>query len=147
MVETFDPRFEARYQPGFQETTGDVNADVSMSEGATSTTSISSPPASAQSAFGSEDTEAEQNVELGPEPNPFERTLLIVGAGLILGGIAAAWWANSINFARSAIGSPWTWQELLQTAGWNLSAPMVTVGLAIGVGILFRRAITWKPPE
>lgn len=80
-------------------------------------------------------------------PNPFERTLLVIGAALVVGGIAVAFWANSVNVVYGALANPWTWQQLLQSAAWTLSAPMVTAGLAIGVGILFRRAIDWKPPE
>ncbi len=82
-----------------------------------------------------------------PEPNPFERALLVIGAALVVGGIAVAFWANNVNVVYGALANPWTWQQLLQSAAWTLSAPMVTAGLAIGVGILFRRAIDWKPPE
>ena len=82
-----------------------------------------------------------------PEPNPFERILLIVGAVLVVGGVAAAFWANSVNYYPGTIGNPWTWQQLLQSAAWSVSGPMSTAGLAMGVGVLFRRAMSWKPSE
>ncbi|MBX3091675.1 MAG: hypothetical protein KF801_04115 [Cryobacterium sp.] len=81
------------------------------------------------------------------EHDPFERTLWVVAIALVVGGVVAAYWANGINYAQSAIGTPWTWQSIVQSSGWALSSPMITIGLALAVGLLFRRAMTWRPPK
>lgn len=117
VAESFDPRFDARFQPGYQQ----------------------EPETRAP--------ESPAPVGAVPEPNPFERTLWVIAAVLIIGGVAAAFWANGLNYSQSAIDGGWTWPRIIQNSGWALSGPMVTIGLATGVGLLFRRAITWSPPE
>lgn len=93
-------------------------------------------------------TEALETEALETEPvdrNPFERTLLVIALALIVGGVAAAFWANSLNFFGP--GSTWDWGQLLQSSAWALSAPMVTAGLGMAIGLLFRRAIVWESSE
>lgn len=145
MAENFDPRFDARFQPGFEQKAG---------------THAPRPPApvagardraahdeAAHGTMAPEDLAPEEGepVEVGPDPNPFERTLWVFAAVLIVGGVAVAFWANSLNYYGT--GDAWNWQEIIQSSGWALSGPMVTVGLATGVGLLFRRAMSWSPPE
>jgi hypothetical protein len=156
MADKFDPRFDPRFQPGYA-----PRSDEPPSEGR-----VRRRPGAAAPIVDSADADAGQMVASPgpdvpeshpseadplepepPEPNPFERTLLVLGAALIVGGIAAAFWANNVNVVYGALAHPLSWQQLLQSAAWSLSAPMVTAGLATGVGILFRRAIAWKPPE
>lgn len=88
-------------------------------------------------------TEPEPGIADEVEPNPFERTLWVVALVLVVGGVAAALWANSFNY-EAAINA-WGWQQIIRVSAWALTTPMTTVGLATGVGLLFRRAITWKP--
>jgi hypothetical protein len=158
MTGEFDPRYDRRYQPGYV-----PGPDEPTSRSRAPQHPAADPPRRDVDAIGTEAERAVIPYEAGPlatepsnadpsdadlpEPNPFERTLLGAGAVLVVGGVATAFWASSINYYPSALGSPWTWQQLLQSAAWALSAPMVTAGLAIGVGILFRRAITWRPSE
>ncbi|HEU4848811.1 MAG TPA: hypothetical protein VFS93_00180 [Terrimesophilobacter sp.] len=158
MADNFDPRFDPRFQPGYVPGPGRPKSDaVPLARRAPH------PGEAEASAFeGVRDdvlaleaepdppvTPSETNASESdpPEPNPLERTLLVIGAVLVGGGVAVAYWANGLNYQYPSFGTGLSWQQLLQAAAWALSAPMVTAGLAIGVGILFRRAITWKPPE
>jgi hypothetical protein len=134
----FDPRYDRRYQPGYV---------PGPDESAVSEPDLREPNLSGLDLPELDLPEQDLPKPDLPEPNPFERTLLGAGAVLLVGGVATAFWASSINYYPSTLGSPWTWQQLLQSAAWALSAPMATAGLAIGVGVLFRRAITWRPPE
>lgn len=144
MTEKFDPRFDPRFQPGYQgepgETVG-VDEAIAMTEVADAEHLADS----GQLADAGELVDTEHGVDEEREPNPFERTLWVVAAILVVGGVALAYWANSLNFRGG--GSDWTWPLMIQSSMWALSGPMVTVGLATAVGLLFRRAITWKPPE
>ncbi|MEO6942021.1 MAG: hypothetical protein ABI238_02980 [Terrimesophilobacter sp.] len=141
MSGTFDPRFDPRFQPGFQPgSEHELGADTPANDVETDVETET-------------DVEVEVEVESDEavvadepfEPNPFERTLWSVAGVLVVGGIAAAFWANGVNYYGS--GTAWTLQQMLQSSAWSLSGPAVTVGLAIGVGLLFRRAIGWTPPE
>jgi hypothetical protein len=79
------------------------------------------------------------------QPNPFERTLGVIGAALVILGVGAVLWANNANY--NGPGETWGWHQALQSLAWVLSSPMITIGLATGVGLVFRRAIAWGPRE
>jgi hypothetical protein len=149
MADDFDPRFDPRFQPGYAPKSSEPSSRSRPSRTPDAIVPIGdaleAEPGIASPESGSAAPESPERDR--PDPNPFERTLLVIGVVLVVGGIAAAFWANSVNVVYGALANPWTWQQLLQSAAWTLSAPMVTAGLAIGVGILFRRAIDWKPPE
>ena len=147
--EKFDSRFDPRFQPGYQEQPGDLAAASTRSAIPSPEVLISPPPcADAPSLYHQIDagpTAPEPIREPEPEPNPFERILWIFAAVLVVAGVAVAYWANSFNFMGNS--SDWSWPQMLQSSAWALSGPMVTVGLAAAVGLLFRRAVTWKPQE
>lgn len=170
-AEKFDPRFDSRFQPGYRGDSRGSERDVVRPEtgelrapqGDETQPEEPQPPVSAPSRNGEAVTDSEraktERAETGPaetgpaetergiadevEPNPFERTLWVVALVLVVGGVAAALWANSFNY-ESAINA-WGWQQIIRVTAWSLTTPMITVGLATGVGLLFRRAITWKP--
>ncbi|HMM82418.1 MAG TPA: hypothetical protein PJ998_04505 [Terrimesophilobacter sp.] len=147
MAENFDPRFDARFQPGFEQ-----KAETHAPRPPAPVAGARDRAAHDEAAHGTmapEDLAPEEAepAEVGPDPNPFERTLWVFAAVLIVGGVAVAFWANGLNYSQSAIDGGWTWPRILQSSGWALSGPMVTVGLATGVGLLFRRAMSWSPPE
>ena len=158
MTYNFDPRFDPRLQPGYvpgpdqpksdpaplaRRAPHSGEAEASTLEGVRDDVlALEAEPDSPVPPSESNASESDL-----PVPNPLERMLLVVGAVLVVGGIAAAFWANSLNYQYASFGNGLSWQQLLQAAAWALSAPMVTAGLAVGVGILFRRAIAWKPPE
>ncbi len=158
MAERFDSRFDPRFQPGYEPRADQAGQDhpgpdepkpqeAARPDWARHHQEAVAPTV-AEVADGASAFEAESDEPvIPPEPNPFERTLLVIGAALVVSGIAAAFWANSVNYQYYPTSDGMTWQQIVQSAAWSLSAPMVTAGLAIGVGILFRRAITWKPPE
>lgn len=136
----FDPRFDPAFQPGFDPSKHAARPVPRWEE--------QTIPQAAAESFAPEQADPanppDDSEDQAVESNPFERILVVVGAVLVVGGVAMAFWANGVNYSHSAIGSPWTWQDLLQTTAWTLAAPTVTIGLAIGVGLLFRRAITWN---
>ena len=126
MTEDFDPRFDPAFQPGYDPKTA--------------------VPVSRAQETRAEDTPAETPIDPNPvDPNPFERILWGVAAVLLVGGIAITIWSNSVSYYT--VEAEWTWQQVLQQSSWALSTPMITVGLATGVGLLFRRAAQWKPEE
>ncbi len=135
VAERFDPRFDPRYQPGFTPRPDATGPDATVPDATANDTTVpdTTVPAGVES------------VEVVLELNPFERTLWMVAVVLVIGGIAAALWANSFNYTHA--GNEWGWQEMLRSSAWALTTPMITVGLATGVGLLFRRAITWKPVQ
>lgn len=153
MTEKFDPRFDPRYQPGYSGEESEFSEKAATSE--SSRPRPSPPPRTPDPVPGSEaagagsgaDSAVESDGDTPVEQNPFELILWIMAAGLVIGGVAFAYWASSLNYMYVPDGAGWSWQQMLQSSGWALSGPMVTVGLATVVGLFFRRAMTWKPPE
>lgn len=148
MTDKFDPRFDPRFQPGYAPGPNAPKPDEVPRPDRAGRHQKTVAPTAAEVVDDTAALEAELDEPVvAPEPNPLERILLVIGAVLVAGGVAVAFWANSLNFQYTSFGNGLSWQQLLQSAAWSLSAPMVTVGLAIGVGVLFRRAFSWKPPE
>lgn len=153
MTEKFDPRFDPRFQPGYLgEPGGSASAPLPTEPAHTvsdtaATCEVRSGDADLQGPLPVDEVRRDDGDGDGDEhgPNPFERTLWVVAAVFVVAGAAAAFWANSQNFYGE--GSSWLFPQMFQSSAWALSGPMVTVGLAIGVGLLFRRAISWKPWE
>lgn len=142
VAEKFDPRFDARFQPGFEQKAERQAPAYPAPERASHDDAAHGTMAPGELA-----PDESEPVEADPDPNPFERALWVFAAVLIVGGVAVAFWANGLNYSQSAVDGGWTWPRIVQSSGWALSGPMVTVGLATGIGLLFRRAITWRPPE
>ncbi|MBB5632990.1 hypothetical protein BKA04_001213 [Cryobacterium mesophilum] len=159
----FDPRFDPRFQPGYTPGPKESTPDAAAPPGSVpqhreaeaappdevrgDASAVETAPEQRDTPLESDPPEPNPPEPDPPEPNPLERTLLVAGAVLVFGGIAIAFWANSVNYQYNSFGNGLSWQQLLLAAAWSLTAPMVTVGLAIGVGVMFRRAIAWKPPE
>jgi uncharacterized protein YbjT (DUF2867 family) len=158
----FDPRFDPAFQRGYDpgehgSESGGALAGASGADGAATVSGEtreqhrpeeSVPPvgdAATAASGGSEQGQA-QPVQPNPaQPNPFERTLAVVAAALVVLGVGAVFWANNANY--NGPGETWGWHQALQSLAWALSSPMITVGLATGVGLVFRRAIAWGPRE
>lgn len=144
MAEDFDPRFDPAFQPGYDPSRdGARRAPRSSRE-----PEVAAPQAEIGSMAEAEGAPADPESEVeepSAEPNPFERTLWIVAAALVIGGIAVTIWSNSVDYYASS--SAYTWQQVLQQSAWALSTPMITIGFATGVGLLFRRAANWRPEE
>ena len=155
MTGEFDPRFDPRFQPGYEDEPGEREftpppSDPEYTVAPTPEPSVIAGAVASGEVPGDGDDAQGQlpMVELldeEREPNPFERTLWVVAAVFVLGGASAAFWANSQNFY--GLGTDWLWPQMFQSSAWALSGPMVTVGFAIGVALIFRRAISWKSWE
>lgn len=145
MAEKFDPRFDPAFQPGYDPSRDAVRRPAAGREPIVPPAGLADEPGIEGSAAVAPraDDDDEPRAAALIEPNPFERILWMVTAGLVLGGIAITFWSNSANYYAS--GSEWTWQQVLQQSSWALSTPMITIGLATGVGLLFRRAANWRP--
>lgn len=143
MTEKFDPRFNPAFQPGF-EPSKHATPPAPPPEGAAGSKPVAEPLTSA----GAEPADPSEDVE-GPavERNPFERTLWIAAAVLVIGGAALTYWANSVNvyYTTPSVDTPW--DAILQQSAWSFSQPMITVGLGTAVALLFRRAAAWKSAE
>lgn len=145
----FDPRFDRRFQPGYEGEPVEFERET-ISPSASLARSVDDVEIGvheelAETGLVDESAEGEQGAIDEIESNPFERTLLVVAAVLVVGGVAAAFWANSLNYYGT--GSAWDWGQILQSSAWALSSPMITAGLGTAIGLLFRRAITWRAPE
>lgn len=147
----FDPRFDPAFQRGY-------DPDEHGSESGGAPAGANGAAAAAVSGETREQhlphesvppvvdaAAAEPGQRQPAEPNPFERTLAVIAAGLVIVGVGAIFWANNSNY--NGPGETWSWHQALQSLVWALSPPMITVGLATGVGLLFRRAIAWRPRE
>ena len=143
MAEKFDPRFNPAFQPGF-EPSRDAAPPAPRAERTAGPESVAEPLAPAETA----PTGPAEDVD-GPaaERNPFERTLWIVSAALIIAGVAITFWANSANIYSPPPSVEIPWNTILQQSAWSLSQPMITVGLGTAVALLFRRAAAWKSAE
>src|SRR5690606_25965244 len=126
MTDEFDPRFDPRFQPGFRPESGPVQRKPAP-EPVPLSRAESADSAAVDSPAGDDGFAANNEEESGPvpEPNPFERTLWIVAALFVIGGVAAAYWANSLNYFGP--NDVWNWKQIIQSSGWALSSPMITV--------------------
>jgi hypothetical protein len=157
----FDPRFDPAFQRGY-----DPDEDGPESAGAPAGAPAGASGAGGAATVSGETREQHRPDESGPpvvgaaaaesggseqsqaqpvQPNPFERTLGVIAAALVILGVGAVLWANNANY--NGPGETWGWHQALQSLAWVLSSPMITIGLATGVGLVFRRAIAWGPRE
>ena len=141
MAEDFDPRFDPAFQPGYDPSKDTARAARSPQE----SVALPEPSAAASRAGAETMVSGPDEEEFLVEPNPFERILWIVAAALVIGGIAVTFWSNSVSYYTE--GAEYTWQQVLQQSAWSLSTPMITIGLATAVALLFRRAAQWRPGE
>lgn len=146
----FDPRFDPAFQRGYDpDEHGSESGGASVgANGAGGAATVSGEPREQPLPHESvppvaDAAAAEQGQRQPVQSNPFERTLGVIAAALVIAGIGGTFWANNTSY--NGPGDTWDWQQLLQSLVWALSSPMITVGLATGVGLLFRRAIAWRP--
>jgi|GEM_PF-4962496 len=157
---TFDPRFDPAFQRGYELPVREIPPAPVEASGPDGAPTVSDrpreqprPAASVPPAVEEAAAEPSRPEPSQPEParpnhalsNSFERTLGVVAAALVIAGVSATLWANNSNY--NGPGQTWGWHQALQSVAWALSSPMITVGLATGVGLVFRRAIVWEPRE
>lgn len=84
-------------------------------------------------------------LDLAPRRNPLILALWLVGGGLVVLGIVLYSVSVSISYTGSTpstdVGS-----LVISQLGWMLAAPMITVGLATLVGLLFLTALAGRRP-
>ena len=70
--------------------------------------------------------------------NPYVRALAIMSVAFVVLGAGAAVWANSASWAPSSTNGRTAIQmQIIQNLVLQFSTPVVTVGFAIGVGLVF----------
>ncbi|MGO4692416.1 hypothetical protein [Glaciibacter sp. 2TAF33] len=137
----FDPRHDPLFQRGFDpavqprhvENAGAPPASVPIA--ATPASNTGSPAA------------PDQTVAAWPRRNPYLRALWVVGVGLILGGLGLAWQATASSTDYSYSGGEMPLEMLLRQLLWVLIPPMVTVGIATIVALVFWEAAHWRAAD
>lgn len=85
-------------------------------------------------------------LDLSPKRNPLMLALWIVGAGLVVLGIVLYSVSVSISYTGSTpstdVGS-----LVISQLGWMLAGPMITIGLATLVALLFLTALAGRRPR
>jgi hypothetical protein len=85
-------------------------------------------------------------LDLSPRRNPLMLALWIVGGGLVVLGIVLYSVSVSLSYTGSTpstdVGS-----LVISQLGWMLAGPMITIGLATLVGLLFLTALTGRRPR
>lgn len=145
MAERFDPRFDPVFQPGFDPSKDAAPPGPSVEQPAVFESAVK--PIAQVGAEPAESADPAESVDGPAAGNPFERTLWIVSAALVIGGAALTYWANSVNIYYPTPPVDFPWDTILQQSAWSLSQPMITVGLGTAVALLFRRAAAWKSAE
>ncbi|GIT81332.1 hypothetical protein LLS1_30010 [Leifsonia sp. LS1] len=85
------------------------------------------------------------SVELSPRRNPYMLALWIVGAALVVLGVVVYAVAANTSYTNnySGTGSDVATQVFIQI-GWVLAGPMITIGFATLVALLFLTALTGR---
>lgn len=85
-------------------------------------------------------------LELSPRRNPLMLALWIVGAGLVVLGVVLYSVSVSLSYTGSTpstdVGS-----LVISQLGWMLAGPMITIGLATLVALLFLTALAGRRPR
>jgi hypothetical protein len=162
-----DPRFDAVFQRG----SGSSRADVVPDDGALRLAALAQRPDSAWSlserseskgaqrpgapGFPSEERNDEAKdtlddvldefTEIDPEPpasRRWELTILIVSLALIAAGLVLSWWWVHASFGGYSFSGPGIPVEfIIMQISNQIAGPMITIGIAALVGLLFLRAI------
>ena len=147
-----DPRFDPLYQRGYAPSV-DATRQVSGRR-ATAPGPIypapppeldaGGPPRSASAVENSMDPvggspeDAAGRAPLVSGLNPYVRALAIMSVAFVVLGAGAAVWANSASWAPSSTNGRTAIQmQIIQSLVLQFSTPVVTVGFAIGVGLVF----------
>ena len=131
--DSFDPRFDPAFQPGFEATAAKVKKPRS------------SNPAKAALEAAREETvvTATEAPESAPraKANPFLVVLTAISVILIAGGLATSQWIRSL-FEDEDIRLD---LDFFSLDSLKIAAPLaVSLGIAIGAGVLFVYAIRWN---
>jgi len=131
--DSFDPRFDPAFQPGFEATAAKVKKPRS------------SNPAKAALEAAREETvvTATEAPETAPraKANPFLVVLTAISVILIAGGLATSQWIRSL-FEDEDIRLD---LDFFSLDSLKIAAPLaVSLGIAIGAGVLFVYAIRWN---
>ena len=87
--------------------------------------------------------DAPEGAPLVPSRNPYVRALAIMAIAFVVIGAGAAVWANSASWAPSSTtGRTAIQMQIIQSLVFQFSTPVVTVGFAIGVGLVFLKVFT-----
>ena len=152
-----DPRFDPLYQRGYAPSV-DATRQVSGRR-ATAPGPIypapppeldaGGPPRSASAVensldpVGSSPEDAAGRAPLVSGLNPYVRALAIMSVAFVVLGAGAAVWANSASWAPSSTNGRTAIQmQIIQNLVLQFSTPVVTVGFAIGVGLVFLKFFT-----
>ena len=131
--DSFDPRFDPAFQPGFEATAAKVKKPRS------------SNPAKAALEAAREEivVTATEAPETAPraKANPFLVVLTAISVILIAGGLATSQWIRSL-FEDEDIRLD---LDFFSLDSLKIAAPLaVSLGIAIGAGVLFVYAIRWN---
>ncbi|MCI0156594.1 hypothetical protein KNO15_07785 [Leifsonia shinshuensis] len=85
-------------------------------------------------------------LDLSPRRNPLMLALWIVGAGLVVLGIVLYSVSVSISYTGSTPSSD-VGSLVISQLGWMLAGPMITIGLATLVALLFLTALAGRRPR
>jgi hypothetical protein len=89
--------------------------------------------------WGDDDATGDTRVPAAPSRNPYILTLWIVGIGFVVLGLALYVVSTMSGLSPSSSGDD-PFQILLHQLGWVFATPLVTVGLATIIGLLFMAA-------
>ena len=141
---SLDPRFDPRYQRGFDPATMPVDPATSHEpvEEAGPVTPVSVVPAATTHEPGELDSEDDEEVELASTRNPFQLTLLLVSVGLLVLAAAILWWSatNSSAFLYGSAAET-AWNRMIEALLQFVPTAAITAGLLglgawLGVGAL-----------
>jgi hypothetical protein len=152
-----DPRYHPAFQRGFQPkpvpervrgrefqpTIAQGAADPRAADHRRDATSVPDSSIGIAPAIGSVEIIAEAEVELTDRRvrrvNPYYRGLLIAGI-LSIFASAALYWTGTVTSMVAVDTESSSWLQAVRLVGYVFEAPLVTVGLAIIVGLVFVRA-------
>ena len=152
-----DPRFDPLYQRGYAPSV-DAARQVSGRRAIAPGPIYSAPPpelrAGGQSRSASTVENSMDPVDSSSEDatagaplvsgrNPYVRALAIMSVAFVVLGAGAAVWANAASWAPSSTtGRAAIQMQIIQSLVLQFSTPVVTVGFAIGVGLVFLKLVT-----
>ena len=152
-----DPRFDPLYQRGYAPSV-DAARQVSGRRATAPGPIYPEPPTELDAGGPSRSASAVENsmdpVDSSPEDatgraplvsglNPYARALAIMSVAFVVIGAGAAVWANSASWAPSSTNGRTAIQmQIIQSLVLQFSTPVVTVGFAIGVGLVFLKIFT-----
>ncbi|TAM70720.1 MAG: hypothetical protein EPN48_05060 [Microbacteriaceae bacterium] len=85
-------------------------------------------------------------VSHAPRANPYVTALWIIGIGFVVAGVGAQYWAQNSSANAGfdpSHGTPLV--VVLASLAYSVGGPLITVGLATIVGLLFLAAVSSRP--